>query len=216
MTGQMRLDAQSGRRVHNSTEDQTAMTFIRSLALVILFVTPCRAQSVAAPDMGPRALDAFFRVAASIGQEQSVFAKSWPKPFENLGAMSSLRLTAADRLVVQAVSGPASRDTTVRISSVRLWRVATDTNRLRQILTETEREMTQRYGPPMECSDPLGTPSHLTVPQHVTRFWARGIQGQAMRMSWTVTSERSAEVELFAGRFARTEDHTLRCDAKLP
>jgi len=166
--------------------------------------------------MGTRALDAFFRVAASIGQQQSVFAKSWPKPFENLGAMSSLRLTAADRLVVQAASATASRDTTVRISSVRLRRVATDTNRLRQILTETEREMTQRYGPPVECSDPLGTPSYLSVPQHVTRFWAQGIQGQPMRMSWTVTSESSAEVELFAGRFARTEDHTLRCDARLP
>ena len=216
MTGGRSLWDRLVRAIHTFDGGRTVVTLFRTLAIVSLFVTPCQAQSVSAPDRGGRALDAFFRVAASIGQEQSVFARSWPKSFENSGATSSLLLTAADRLVVNADSGLQSRDTTVRITSVMLWRDVSDTTRLRQILTETEREMTQRYGPPVECSDPLGTPSHLSVPQHVTRFWARGIQGQAMRMSWTVTSENKADVALYAGRFARTEVHTLRCDAKLP
>jgi hypothetical protein len=216
MTGVMRLYHRPWRILHISDQGRTVMTLLRTLAIVSLFVTPCQAQSVAAPDGGRGALDAFFRVAASIGQEQSVFARSWPKPFDDSGAMSSFRLTAADRLVVYADSGLQSRDTTVRIRSVMLWRDVTDTNRLRQILAETERELTQRFGPPVECSDPLGAPSHLSVPQHVTRFWPRGVQGQGTRMSWTVTSGNKADVALYAGRFARTEDHTLRCDARMP
>jgi len=195
---------------------RTVVTLFRTLAIVSFFVVPCQAQSVAAPDRAGRALDAFFRVAASIGQEKSVFIRSWPQLFEEQGTLSSLRLTAADRLVVHAGGSVETRDTTVRITGVRLWRDVPDTVALRQVAIDTEQELTARFGPPVECSDPLGAPSHLFMPQHVTRFWPRGIQGQAMRMSWTVTATGKTDVELYAGRFARSADQTLRCDAKLP
>jgi hypothetical protein len=192
------------------------MTLVRTLAIVSLLSLPCQAQSVAAPERGGRALDAFFRVAASIGQEKSAFIKSWPKQFDEQGMVSSLHLSAADRLVVHAGSSVDSRDTTVRITGVRLWRDLPDTAALRLVAIETEQELTARFGKPVECSDPLGAPSHLFMPQHVTRFWPWGIQGQAMRMSWTVSATGKTDVELYAGRFARSADQTIRCDAKLP
>ena len=216
MTSGVMLSCQPFRRSCFPDGGRTVVTLLRTLAIVSLFVTPARAQSVAAPERGGRALDVFFRVAASIGQQKSVFRRSWPQVFEARGTLSALRLTAADRLVVHTGANPESRDTTERITGVRLWRDVPDTGALRQLAIETEQELTLRFGPPVECSDPLGAPSHLFVPQHVTRFWPRGIQGQEMRMSWTVSLAGKADLELYAGVLARSADHTLRCDARLP
>ena len=188
-----------------------------TLVAVTLLVTSCQAQPTVAPGRGGSALDTFLRVAASIGQERAVFATSWPQSFNDGGLHSSLRLSAADRLVVHVDSDLEARDTVVRVIGVRLWRTMPDTTRLQSVVLETERELTRRFGPPVHCSDPLGSPSHLFMPQQVSRFWPRGVQGQPTRLSWTVSAEtRLLDVELYAGRSARSDDLTMRCDARLP
>lgn len=193
------------------------MSALRFVLCLAVFVTSCQSQPDAAPGRTSGALDTFFRVAASLGQEQVVFARSWPQVFTDAGLRSSLRLSAADRLVIHADRDLEARDTVARVIGVRLWRTAPDTTRLQSILLETERELTRRFGPPVECSDPLGAPSHLVMPQQVSRFWPRGVQGQPMRLSWTVSAEsRLSDVELYAGQLAHTDDLTMRCDARLP
>jgi hypothetical protein len=192
------------------------MSVVRLLLAVAVLATPCQAQPVGAPGSGGSALDVFFRVGARLGQEQSVFARSWPQAFTEGGERSSLRLTAADRLVVHAAAGWDPGDKVVRVVGVRLWRTVPDTAALQAVLAVTEQELVRRFGPALECSDPLGAPSHLFMPQRVSRFWARGVEGQPTRLTWTVTTERLADVELYAGQSARSDDITLRCDARMP
>jgi hypothetical protein len=209
------MDAVRTHPVH-SLGGRFIMTVFRVLVVVALVTTPCQAQTVRASDSGVSALEVFFRVGARIGQEQSVFARSWPQEFTDGGVRSSLRLSAADRLVVHAEAGADPADKVVRVVGVRLWRTLPDTAVLKAVLTETERELTQRFGPATECSDPLGPPSHLYMPQQVSRFWTRGVGGQPTRLTWTVSTERLADVELYAGQSARSDDLTLRCNAQMP
>ncbi len=192
------------------------MTSLRTLVALMLLVTPCQAQSNIAPARRSGPLDTFFRVAVSLGQERTVFAGSWPQPFTDGGLRSSLRLSAADRLVVHADAGVEPRDAVVRVIGVRLWRTVADTTHLEAMIAGMIQELTQRFGPAVECSDPLGAPSHLFMPQQVSRYWPRGVKGQPTRLSWTVSTEKLSDVELYAGRAARSDDLTMRCDARLP
>lgn len=187
-----------------------------AVAVLLVLSTPCQAQSGAAPGRSARPLDSFFRVAEMLGQPVAVFARTWPREVPKRTGHTELRLTAADRLVVHFDGDGSAAQPTPQVGTVQLWRELPDTVSLLRVVAETQAEFVSRFGPPAECSDPLGPPSHLYMPQRVSRVWLRGPKGTPIRMSWSVAAGGRFDVQLYAGANAHEPEATLRCDATLP
>lgn len=184
----------------------------------MLLAVPFQAPLAQSPggDRSPGAIQAFFRVAERLGQRKSDVRAVWPLTLPDGSSETSLALTASDRLSVHFSADPMTRDTAPRVTAVILTQQFADTLSLRHGVLALQQALEQKYGPPDECSDPLGAPSHLFAPQTVSRFWKRAFNTAPLHLTWEVSPARVYVLAVYAGRFAALSDVRMPCDAKLP
>ncbi|MES3033178.1 MAG: hypothetical protein V4813_04210 [Gemmatimonadota bacterium] len=189
-----------------------------ALPLVMLLAVPCQAPLAQSPggDPPPGAMQAFFRLAERLGQRRSEFRAVWPLSLQDGASNTSIALTASDRLSVHFADDPVARDTTPRVAAVILTQQFADTLSLRNGVLALQRALEQKYGPPDECSDPLGPPAHLFSPQTVSRFWKRALGAAPLHLTWEVSPTRAYVLSVYAGRFAAPSEARMSCEAKLP
>ena len=189
-----------------------------ALPLVMLLAVPCQAQQRLSPgaEAPPGAMLAFFRLAERLGQRKNELGAAWPLSLPAGMSNASLALSAADRLSIHFADDPVTRDTTPRVTAVILTQQFPDTLALRRGVAAMQSELERRFGPPSECSDPLGPPSHLYATQTVSRFWTRGVNAAPLHLTWEVTPSRAYILAVYAGRYAGSTAERLACDARLP
>lgn len=189
-----------------------------ALPLMMLLAAPCQAAQAQSPGgtAPPGAMQTFFRLAERLGQRKNEFGAVWPLALPDGMSNSSMALTASDRLSVHFADDPVTRDTTTRVSAVILTQQFPDTLALRRGVLAMHQALEQKYGPPDECSDPLGPPANLYAPQTVSRFWKRALHAAPLHLTWEVSPARAYVLSVYAGRYAALSENRMPCTTTLP